>query len=274
VAEWWHDCRERDASHGFFAGEAAAFFLEKPPERLFSRGEWHDSSGHSHERGMTIYERALALVHAGDVVGLGSGRASSEFITKLGERVRSGLEVRGVPTSRASEELARRCGIPLVSLAEGLPLALTVDGADEVDPNLDLIKGYGRALVREKIVAASSRKLVILVGPGKEVEVLGSRGKLPVEVVPFAVPLCQELLSKLGCTPILYEEDGKPFVTDNGNHILDCALAPILHPQQFEEHLRAIPGMVGTGLFLGMAHTVLVGDEHFNLVAEKQRQTP
>jgi ribose 5-phosphate isomerase A len=223
---------------------------------------------------MTIYERALALVRAGDVVGLGSGHASTEFIGELGERVRAGLNVRGVPTSRVSEDLARRAGIPLVSLAEGLPLALTVDGADEVDPQLNLIKGYGRALVREKIVAASSRKLVILVGPGKEVPTLGARGKLPIEVVPFALPLCQRELTKLGCTPILYEEDGKPFVTDNGNHILDCALAPLAHPEQFEQRIRAIPGVVGTGLFLGMADVVLVGDDHFNLVAEKQRTKP
>jgi ribose 5-phosphate isomerase A len=223
---------------------------------------------------MTIYERALGLVRAGDIVGLGSGHASTEFIVELGARVRAGLAVRGVATSRASEELARRAGIPIVDLAEGLPLALTVDGADEVDPNLDLIKGYGRALVREKIVAASSRKLVILVGPGKEVAVLGSRGKLPVEVVPFAIPLCKERLAKLGASATLYEENGQPFVTDNGNYILDCAVAPILHPVQFEEHLRAIPGVVGTGLFLGMAHMVLVGDDHFNLMAEKQRQIP
>ncbi len=161
-----------------------------------------------------------------------------------------------------------------MSLAEGLPLALTVDGADEVDPHLDLIKGYGRALVREKIVASASRRLVILVGPGKEVPVLGSRGKLPIEVVPFAVPLCHERLKKLGCTAVLYEENGAAFVTDNGNHILDCAVAPILHPEQFEAHLRAIPGVVGTGLFLGMADTVLVGDEQFRLIAEKQRNIP
>jgi len=150
-------------------------------------------------------------------------------------------------------------------------LALTVDGADEVDPHLNLIKGYGRALVREKIVAAASRKLVILVGPGKEVPVLGTRGKLPIEVVPFSLPLCQERLAKLGCKPIIYGENGVPFVTDNGNHILDCKIAPILHPEQFEEHLRGIPGVVGTGLFLGMADLVLVGDDHFNLVAERQR---
>jgi ribose 5-phosphate isomerase A len=99
--------------------------------------------------------------------------------------------------------LARNAGIPIVSLAEGMPLGLTVDGADEVDQNLDLIKGYGRALVREKIVAAASRESVILVGPGKEVSVLGTRGKLPIEVVPFAVPLCQERLAKLGCKPAI-----------------------------------------------------------------------
>jgi ribose 5-phosphate isomerase A len=223
---------------------------------------------------MTIYERALSLVRPGDVVGLGSGRAATEFIRELGTLVRGGLNVRGVATSRASEEVARNAGIPIATLAEGMPLSLTVDGADEVDPNLDLIKGYGRALVREKIVAASSRRLVILIGSGKEVPVLGSRGKLPVEVLPFALPLCVERVAKLGCTPVLYEKDGQPFITDNGNYILDCTISPILHPDQFEAHLRSIPGVVGTGLFLGMAHLVLVGDEHFNLLAEKQRKVP
>ena len=223
---------------------------------------------------MTIYERALELIRDGDAIGLGSGRASCEFIKLLGARVRDGLRVRGVPTSRASERLAQEVGVPLVSLGEAMPLAVTVDGADEVDLHLDLIKGYGRALVREKVVAAASRRLVILVGPGKEVEVLGSRGKLPVEVVPFALPLCLNRLSELGCNPVPYEEGGTLFVTDNGNHILDCAVAPILHPPAFESHLRAVPGVVGTGLFLGMADTVLVGDEQFNLVAEKQRRGP
>jgi ribose 5-phosphate isomerase A len=223
---------------------------------------------------MTIYERALDFIADGDAVGLGSGRASTEFIKLLGARVRDGLRVRGVPTSRPSERLAQELGIPLVSLSEGMPLAVTVDGADEVDPHLDLIKGYGRALVREKVVAASSRRLVILVGPGKEVPILGSRGKLPVEVLPFALPLCVRRLSDLGCKPVPFEEGGRLFVTDNGNHILDCAFAPILDPSAFEAHIRAIPGVVGTGLFLGMADTVLVGDEGFKLLAEKQRRGP
>ena len=223
---------------------------------------------------MTIYERALDFIADGDSVGLGSGRASTEFIKLLGSRVRAGLRVRGVPTSRASDRLALELGIPLVSLGEALPLAVTVDGADEVDPHLDLIKGYGRALVREKVVAASSRRLVILVGPGKEVPILGSRGKLPVEVLPFALPLCLRRLGDLGCNPVPYEEGGQLFVTDNGNHILDCAVAPILDPPAFEAHLRAVPGVVGTGLFLGMADTVLVGDDSFQLIAEKRRHGP
>src|SRR5437764_545075 len=223
---------------------------------------------------MTIYERALQFLADGDAVGLGSGRAAAAFIRLLGARARDGLRVRGVPTSEASARLARECGVPLAGLGDAMPLAVTVDGADEVDPHLDLIKGYGRALVREKVVAAASRRLVILVGPGKEVPILGSRGKLPVEVLPFALPLCLRRLSDLGCNPVLYEEGGKPFVTDNGNHILDCAVAPILDPSAFEAHLRAIPGVVGTGLFLGMADTVLVGDDAFRLVAEKRRRGP
>ncbi len=220
---------------------------------------------------MTIYERALDFVPEGATIGLGSGRAATEFIRLLGARVQAGFRVRGVPTSQASANLAQEVGIPLVSLDEGLPLAVTVDGADEVDPDLNLIKGYGRALVREKIVAAASQKLVILVGPGKLVAVLGGRGKLPVEVVPFALPLCQQRLKKLGCDPVPYEVDGKLFLSDNGNAILDCKVGAILLPTEFEAQLRAIPGVVGTGLFLGMADTVLVGDDRFQLVSEKKR---
>jgi ribose 5-phosphate isomerase A len=221
---------------------------------------------------MTIYERALELIAPGDVVGLGSGRASTEFIKLLGAKVRDGFPVRGVPTSRASEQLAHELGIPLVSLEQGMPLTVTVDGADEVDPNLDLIKGWGRALVREKVVAAASRRLVILVGSDKLVPVLGSRNKLPVEVVPFALPLCRFRLVELGLRPVAWHDGGRLAFTDNGNYILDCELEPTADPAGLEAAIRAIPGVVGTGLFLGMAHTVLVGDEQFNVVAEKGRR--
>jgi ribose 5-phosphate isomerase A len=220
---------------------------------------------------MTIVERALELVAGASRIGLGSGRAAHAFVKALGEAVRSGrLRVEGVPTSEATAALARQEGIPLLTLAESGILDLTVDGADEVDPKLDLIKGYGRALVREKVVAASSRRLVILVGTEKLVSQLGSRGKLPVEVTPFALPLCERRLAALGCRPVLYTQAGGPFLTDNGNHILDCQISPIADATRLEMDIRAIPGVLGTGLFLGMADTVLVGEQNtFRMIEEK-----
>jgi ribose 5-phosphate isomerase A len=223
---------------------------------------------------MTIVERALELVMNGSRIGLGSGRAARTFVEALGERVRNGrLHVYGVPTSDETERLAMKEDIPLLTLAQAGTLDLTVDGADEVDPNLDLIKGYGRALVREKIVAASSRRLIILVGEEKLVPRLGSRGKLPVEVTPFALPLCERRLSALGCRPVPYLQAGGLFVTDNGNHILDCQIDPISDATELELDIRAIPGVVGTGLFLGMADTVLIGNRSdFRMIEERQRE--
>src|SRR5205085_2376594 len=153
-------------------------------------------------------------------------------------------------------------GIALVTLAGAGTLELTVDGADEVAPNLDMVKGYGRAFVREKIVAASSRRLVILVGDEKLVPQLGTRGRLPVEVVPFALPLCERRLAQLGCRPVPDRQGNDLLVTDNGNHIFDCQIDPIRDAPRLEMDIRAIPGVVGTGLFLGMADTVLVGDRN------------
>jgi ribose 5-phosphate isomerase A len=222
---------------------------------------------------VTIYERALEMVPDGVVIGLGSGRAAWAFVGLLGDRVRSGrLRVRGVSTSEETAHVAGQHGVPLVGLGEAGELGVTVDGADEVDPTLNLIKGYGRALVREKVVAAASRKLVILVGEEKLVPRLGTRGRLPVEVVPFAVPLCKRRLAELGLRPVLWEEGGRPGITDNGNHILDCETGPIPDAARLEADVRAIPGVVGTGLFLGMADTVLIGDDRdFRLKAERQR---
>lgn len=221
---------------------------------------------------MTIIERALESVSPDTRIGLGSGRAAQAFVTALGELVKKGLRVHGVPTSNETAELARQLGIPLLSLADAGVLDVTIDGADEVDPNLDLIKGYGRAMVREKIVAASSRRLIILVGQEKLVAKLGARGKLPVEVLPFGLPLCQQRLGDLGCRPVPYVKGSGLFVTDNGNHILDCQIEPIVDAQRLESEIRAIPGVVGTGLFLGMADTVLVGTTgDFQLIEEKRR---
>jgi ribose 5-phosphate isomerase A len=203
--------------------------------------------------------RALELVRPRTLVGLGSGRAAAAFVRALGARVAQGLRVRAVATSEATAQLAREVGVPLAGLEEGI-LDLTVDGADEVDPRLDLIKGYGGALARERIVAAASRRLVILVGREKLVPVLGTRGRLPVEVIPFALPLVMRELAGRGCRPTQRTVDGAPFVTDNGNRIVDCLVRPIEAPVDFARDLRAIPGVVETGLFLGLAPLVLVAE--------------
>ncbi|MBM4266990.1 MAG: ribose-5-phosphate isomerase RpiA [Deltaproteobacteria bacterium] len=205
-------------------------------------------------------EKSLEYVREDTVVGLGTGRAATAFVRALGARVAQGFRIRGVPTSDSTGKLAMELGIPLVELADAGTLDVTLDGADEVSPELDLIKGYGGALVREKVVAASSRRRVMLVGAEKLVDRLGSRGKLPVEIVPFAKPLCERELEKIGCRPKRRETNGVPFVTDNHNWILDCEIAPIADPPAFETRILAIPGVVGTGLFLGMANVVLVQD--------------
>jgi ribose 5-phosphate isomerase A len=178
--------------------------------------------------------------------------------------VRGGLAITGVPTSEATATLAKELSIPLLSLEEAGHLDITFDGADEVDPHLDIIKGYGGAHVREKIVAASSNKLVILVGAEKVVEVLGSRGKLPVEVLPFAEAHCRDALRAIGCEPHRRVGDsGAPYITDNGNYILDCKIAPIENATDLERSILAIPGVLGTGLFIGMADAIIIqrGDE-------------
>lgn len=202
---------------------------------------------------------AAEYVAPGAKVGLGTGRAACAFVEALAERVRGGLRVTGVPTSEATRALAERLGIPLATLDEAGELDLTVDGADEVDPRLDLIKGLGGALVREKIVAASSRRLVVVVGEEKIVERLGVRTPLPVEVVPFGLALCRRRLAALGADVRLRgAERPEPFVTDNGNRVLDCKFAAIDDAAALDAAICAIPGVVGTGLFVQMAERVLV----------------
>ncbi len=219
---------------------------------------------------MTFADRALGFVNDGTVIGLGTGRAATLFVKALGQKVQEGLQVRGVPTSASTAKLASDLGIPLATLDEVDELDATFDGADEVAPDLSLIKGYGGALVREKIVAASSKRLIILVGPGKEVPKLGSRGRLPIEAIPFGLSLVQRRLAKLGLFgeirsvphPTGFETTEQiPFRTDNGNLILDCRSGPIDDPLALERALHDIPGVVDTGLFLGMAETVLIGHD-------------
>jgi ribose 5-phosphate isomerase A len=203
-------------------------------------------------------EYALRFVKPGHTIGLGTGRAASAFIRALGA---SGIiDVRGVPTSTPAEELARSVGIPIITLAEAGKIDIDFDGADEVDPRLNLIKGYGGALVREKIVAASSRRFVVLIGYEKLVKKLGDRGSIPVEVVPFGVLLVSAKIKAMGMKPRVRENDGRQFVTDNGNLILDCAVKKIASPARLDRELLAIPGVVGTGLFMAMADVVLVAE--------------
>ncbi|HTU24876.1 MAG TPA: ribose-5-phosphate isomerase RpiA [Pirellulales bacterium] len=205
-----------------------------------------------------IARRALEYVTAGAVVGLGTGHAATAFIEELAMRMRKGLRVRGIPTSQASAELAIKLGIPLTTLEQTAAIDVDVDGADEVDPDGNLIKGYGGALVRERIVAASAKRFVILVGNEKLVDRLGSHGKLPVEVVPFALPLCQRSLASLGYESQVRLKSGERQLTDNGNHILDCRIPRLDDPAAVDAAIRAIPGVVGTGLFLNMRPTIVI----------------
>ena len=190
-------------------------------------------------------------------VGLGSGRAAEAFVRALAAE--RGLQVLGIPTSRATATLATSLGLSVSDLLVD-SIDITVDGADEVDPRIDLIKGYGGALTRERIVAAASRRQVILVTPEKLVPRLGTRGRLPVEIVPFAEPLCQRRLRALGCDPRRRETAGAPFVTDNGNWILDCGIAAQDDAAALDRDIRRIPGVVDTGFFLGTAEQVLVAE--------------
>jgi ribose 5-phosphate isomerase A len=199
---------------------------------------------------------ALRYVKSGQTVGLGSGHAASAFIHAVAE---AGLDISGVPTSSASAELARSLDIRLVTLAQVGRLDVDFDGADEVDPRLNMVKGRGGALVREKVVAVASRRRIFLVGNEKLVKRLGEHGNLPVEVVPFAAPLALRKIAKLGLKPkVRLDHDGHEFLSDNGNLVLDCRVTAIRSPARLESDLLAVPGVVGTGLFLGIADVVLV----------------
>lgn len=203
--------------------------------------------------------KALEFVPDGARVGLGTGHAAEAFMHALAQHVRQGLRVRAVPTSEETARLARSLGIEPDTLDADEPLAVTIDGADEVERGtLNLIKGRGGALVRERVVAAAARRQVILVTPEKLVGRLGERGLLPVEVLPFAAPFCRRRVAALGPKPELRLRDGRPFVTDNGNWVLDCGIEPLDDPAALERALRAVPGVVDTGLFLGTASVVLV----------------
>lgn len=205
-------------------------------------------------------QQAAALVEDGMLVGLGSGSTSALMVQALAERAREGLRFTGVPTSEATVELATRLGLRLTSLDDQPHLDLTLDGADEVDPRLNVIKGGGGALLREKIVAGAARRLVLIVDHTKLVDHLGRRWALPVEIVPFGWTVTAAALTALGARPVRRtHDDGAPFVTDGGHYILDCRFDPFPEPEPLATRIKSLVGVVEHGMFLGMAEAVVVG---------------
>ena len=202
---------------------------------------------------------SLAYVRDGMVLGLGTGSTSAYVVRMLGERVRDGLKIRGIPTSVNTEKLATSLGIPMTTLAEVQEIDVTIDGADEFDPGLRLTKGGGGALLREKIVASASRQVVIIADSAKQVAVLG-KFPLPVEVIKFAQPLVRKKITALGAKVELRKTAaGEPFITDEGNHILDCNFGQIPDPPALARALSDTPGVVEHGLFINLASVVLMG---------------
>lgn len=206
-------------------------------------------------------ERAVAQVTDGMVLGLGSGSTAEIAVELLAQRVTAGLDVVGIPTSERTRVLALRLGVPLTGFEEHARIDLAIDGADQVERGtLNLVKGLGGALLREKIVAASARRLIIVVDDSKLVARLGNQTALPVEIAAFGWPSTIDRLQPY--RPVLRMTGGAPFTTDGGNHIADCAIDTIADAKKLEAELHALPGVIETGLFLGMTSTVIVAGAH------------
>ena len=205
----------------------------------------------------------LRFVQSGMIVGLGSGSTAAHFITVLGDRLRrDGLRIEAVPSSLKIAAQAKQVGVPLVEPRRGLRLDLTVDGADEIAPDLGLIKGAGGALMREKVLARASRHFLVIADSSKLVSRLGARA-VPVEVVPFAAPFVADQIAAMGAEPVLRldpSDNAQPFLSDQNNYILDCKFQNLADPQLVATHLDEIPGLVDQGLFLGYAYAALVAD--------------
>jgi ribose 5-phosphate isomerase A len=204
---------------------------------------------------------SLKYIHDGQIIGLGSGSTATIAIRLLGDRVHDGLKIRGIPTSVNSRNLAAQLGIPITSFEEYQQIDVTIDGADEFDPALNLIKGGGGAHLREKVVASASKQLVIVTDSSKQVPLLGT-SPLPVEVIGFAEPLIVKKISDLGAKVARRQDAaGNPFLTDEGHHILDCHFGEIPDPPALARRLSDMPGIVEHGLFVGMASVVLMAKD-------------
>ena len=204
-------------------------------------------------------EKAAEYVQDGHVVGLGTGSTAYFAIVRLAEMVADGLSIRGIPTSESSAELARERHIPLIDFSEAARIDVTIDGADEIDGDFNLIKGGGGALLREKIVAAATSTQIIVADDSKVKKTLGAF-PLPVETTSFGWDMTRRHIEQLGCQPQIRSLDGEAFVTDNGNLILDCPFECIDEPGKLESELRSIPGVVECGLFVGLTNKVVLGN--------------
>ena len=216
-------------------------------------------------------EQAVGYIQSGMVVGLGTGSTAVFAVRRIGELLAAGRLQRivGIPTAEVTAREAERAGVPLGTLDDHPSVDVTIDGADEIDPQLNLIKGLGGALLREKIVAAASRRLIIIADDSKRVEQLGTRAPVPVEVVVFARRPVAGYLASLGARVVERRKDGERFITDEGNLILDCHFPGLSNPSEMAQLIRAQPGVVEHGLFLGMATEAIIAGERGVRVLER-----
>lgn len=207
-------------------------------------------------------ETAAGFVESGMIVGLGTGSTAYFATRKISERIRTeGLKIQAIPTSRSSDILAKELDIPLLSPGEIEHVDITIDGADEIDHKFRMIKGGGGALLREKIVASITKREIIVIDPGKLVEILGKEFALPVEVTQFGWEITRKWIENLGCSTRLRIHDRKTFITDNSNFILDCKFQGMDDPEKLDTDLNNIPGVVENGLFINLAHVLVIGRE-------------
>lgn len=209
-----------------------------------------------------VAEKAVQHIKEGMVVGLGTGSTANFVTQKIGELVKDKFELVCIPTSVQTETLAKKLNIPLASLEDYTEIDITIDGADEVDPKLNLIKGMGGALLREKIIASYSKTEIIVVDSSKLVKVLGTKSPLPVEIVPFGVRNTLKALSKLGCQVKLRLVNNRPYLTDNQNYLVECSFSSIKDPIELEKNINEIIGVVENGLFIELADIIIVGSKY------------
>lgn len=228
-----------------------------------------DSKQDSQKRAAGEY--AAQLVEDGQLVGLGTGSTTAFAIKAIGRRVAEGLRIKGVPTSVKTQHLAEELGIPLLNLNDAGRLDITIDGADRIDYDFNMIKGGGGALIREKLVALCSHREVIIVDEGKVVSSLADTFPVPVEVLPFGWKMVERRLVEFGGEPVLRTFGTEPFLSDNGNYVLDCRFRKIADAASLERSIKLISGVVDCGLFIGLADTLIIGSEAGVQVRESNR---